>query len=122
MPAAYSTLRVEAEGHVEKTDFGAGPQYNNAAGRRNYGGPCVTAEIATENPTEWLKAVTIMLQREPGYDDNDNWFWVKYAPDGSVMKNPKGMQLAGRVAKGIKAGCISCHLSAEGGDYLFFND
>ena len=68
--------------------------------------------MATENPTEWLKAVTIMLQREPGYDDNDNWFWVKYAPDGSVMKNPKG----------IKAGCISCHLSAEGGDYLFFND
>ena len=31
-----------------------------------------------------------MLQREAGYDDdNDNWFWVKYAPDGSVMSNPR---------------------------------
>jgi hypothetical protein len=38
------------------------------------------------------------------------------------MKNPKGMQLAGRVAKDMKGGCISCHLSAEGGDYLYFND
>ena len=63
-----------------------------------------------------------MLQREAGYDDdNDNWFWAKYAPDGSVMANPKGMKLAGRVAKGMPAGCISCHLSAEDGDYLFFN-
>ena len=64
-----------------------------------------------------------MLQREAGYDDdNDNWFWVKYAPDRSVMSNPKGMKLSGRVAKGMPAGCISCHLSADDGDYLFFND
>ena len=91
--------------------------------KENFGGPEVTAQAATDNPQQWLKAVTIMLQREPGYDDdNDNWFWVKYAPDGSVMKNPKGMQLAGRVAKGMPAGCISCHLSAAGGDYLYFND
>ena len=38
------------------------------------------------------------------------------------MSNPKGMKLAGRVAKGMPAGCISCHLSADDGDYLFFND
>jgi hypothetical protein len=91
--------------------------------KENYGGPGVSAKAATDSPKEWLKAVTIMLQREAGYDDdNENWFWVKYAPDGSVMKNPKGMQLAGRVAKGMPAGCISCHLSADGGDYLYFND
>ena len=91
--------------------------------KENFGGPGVSAQAATDDPSQWLKAVTIMLQREPGYDDdNDNWFWVKFAPDGSVMKNPKGMHLAGRVAKGMPAGCISCHLSAEGGDYLYFND
>jgi hypothetical protein len=91
--------------------------------KQNFGGPEVTAQAATKNPEEWLKAVTIMLQREPGYDDdNDNWFWVKFASDGSVMKNPKGVQLAGRVAKDMPAGCIACHLSAEGGDYLYFND
>ena len=91
--------------------------------KQNFGGKGVTAAAATQDPDKWLKAVTIMLQREAGYDDdNDNWFWVKFAPDGSIMKNPKGMQLAGRVAKGMPAGCISCHLSADGGDYLYFND
>ncbi len=91
--------------------------------KENFGGPDVTAETATAKPDEWLRAVTIMLQREAGYDDdNDNWFWVEFAPDGSVMSNPKGMKLSGRVAKGMPAGCISCHLSADDGDYLFFND
>ncbi|HJP30241.1 MAG TPA: cytochrome P460 family protein [Candidatus Latescibacteria bacterium] len=91
--------------------------------KESFGGEGVTIKGATDSPDEWLKAITVMLQREPGYDeDNENWFWVKYAPDGSVMKNPKGMQLAGRVAKGAKAGCIACHLSAEGDDYLYFND
>ena len=91
--------------------------------KENFGGPDVTAETATAKPDEWLRAVTITLQREAGYDDdNDNWFWVKYAPDGSVMSNPKGMKLAGRVAKGMPAGCISCHLSDDDGDSLFFND
>ncbi|MFQ5491051.1 MAG: hypothetical protein ACE5GE_10045, partial [Phycisphaerae bacterium] len=67
--------------------------------------------------------VTIMLQRETGYDsDNDNWFWVKYSPKGEVMKNPKDMLLAGRVAKGMSAGCISCHSQAGGDDYLYSND
>ena len=64
-----------------------------------------------------------MLQREPGYDaDNQNWFWVKYAPDGNIEKNPAGKRLAGRVAKGAPKGCISCHLQAGGNDYLYSND
>jgi len=37
-------------------------------------------------------------------------------------KNPKGMQLAGRVAKGAEKGCIACHGSAPGDDYLFTTD
>ena len=69
-----------------------------------------------------LMAITVM-QKVPGYDpDSANWFWVKYAPDGSIMKNPKGMYLAGRVAKGMPKGCIACHGNAGGNDYLFIND
>ena len=68
----------------------------------------------------WLKAVTVMFKRENGYDaDNQNWFWAKYKPNGSLHSNPKKMLLAGRVAKGKPAGCISCHRAAPGGDYLF---
>ncbi len=91
--------------------------------KENYGGQGVSAEAATADPDQWLKAVTIMLQREDGYDsDNDNWFWVKFSPSGEILKNPKDMLLAGRVAKGMPKGCIACHTQAGGGDYLFSND
>ncbi|MCX2725718.1 hypothetical protein [Roseibium salinum] len=71
-----------------------------------------------DDPTGNLAAITIMFEREEGYDpENRNWFWAKYLPDGTLDTNPNGMQLAGRVAKGMDAGCIACH-SARGGDDL----
>ena len=58
-----------------------------------------------------------------GYDTaNKNWFWAKYLPDGSLDKNPKDMELAGRVAKGAEMGCIACHSAAPGDDYLYVSD
>jgi len=63
-----------------------------------------------------------MFKRQ-GYDpENKDWFWVKYAPDGSILKNPKGMKLAGRVAKGMPEGCIACHTAAPGGDMVYNNN
>ena len=89
----------------------------------NHGGRGVTPERVREDREAWLRAVTIMLQREPGYDpDNQNWFWAKYGKDGTVEKNDMGMALAGRVAKGMPQGCIACHLQAKGDDYLYLND
>ncbi len=107
----YSTW-VTVDGHAYPTVV-----------KDNYGGRGMTPEKVEENPAAYLKSVTVMLQREPGYDpENQNWFWVKFDPDGKVAKNEKGMALAGRVAKGMSKGCISCHSQAEGGDYLFSND
>jgi hypothetical protein len=89
----------------------------------NYGGEDVTLEMVKENPGAYLMAVTPMLQREQGYDaDNNDWFWVKYGTDGSVAMNDMKMALAGRVAKGMPMGCIACHANAADGDYLFAND
>lgn len=88
--------------------------------KRNYGPEGVMADDVLMDPGTHLAAVTVMFQREDGYDaDNQNWFWAKYLPDGSLDKNPKGMQLAGRVAKGADVGCIACHSTADGDDYLF---
>ncbi len=68
-------------------------------------------------------AVTVMVQREAGYDDETmNRFWVKFNGDGTVSQNDISMMLAGRVAKGMPPGCIACHANAQGGDYLFVND
>ena len=90
--------------------------------KRNYGGEGVSTSKVANNPDKYLKAVTVMYRRA-GYDpDNQNWFWVKYKPDGSLHTNPKDMKPAGRVAKGMDKGCIACHSAAPGGDYVFNND
>ncbi|MFQ5754716.1 MAG: cytochrome P460 family protein [Acidiferrobacterales bacterium] len=88
--------------------------------KRNYGGPGVSKSAVANNPGKYLKAVTVMFKRASGYDPADkDWFWVKFKPDGSLHKNPKGMQLAGKVAKGMPKGCIACHKAAPGGDFVY---
>lgn len=89
--------------------------------KRNYGPEGVELDQVLADPGKHLGAVTVMFQREEGYDpDNNDWFWAKYLPDGSLDKNPKGMRLAGMVAKGADVGCIACHSGA--GDYIFTTD
>lgn len=85
--------------------------------KHNHGGPNVTVQKVYDDPNRYLAAVTVMYKREAGYDpENQNWFWAKYLPDGSLDKNPKGLQLAGRVAKGRNTGCIACHRGLGGAD------
>ena len=74
--------------------------------KRNYGPEGLTPEEVANDADE----------------DNRNIFWVKYLGDGSLDKNPKGMQLAGRVAKGADVGCIACHSGADGDDYEFLRN
>lgn len=94
--------------------------------KKNYGGDAEPEELehaVLEDRLGHLGAVTVMFRREDGYDpDHQNWFWAKYKPDGSLDTNPKGMKLAGRVAKGKDMGCIACHQGADGGDYIFAHD
>ena len=91
--------------------------------KRNYGPEGLTPEQVSDDPSKKPAAVTVMFFREKGYDaDNKDIFWVKYLADGSLDKNPKGMMLAGKVAKGADAGCIACHSGADGGDYEFLRN
>lgn len=96
---------------------------NNHDGRlivkRNYGGEGVSKEIVANDPAKYLQAITVMYKREKGYDpENLDWFRVKYDPKGQVLKNPKGIPLAGRVAKGNKKeGCFACHAKAPKYDH-----
>ena len=90
--------------------------------KKNYGGEGVSVAAVGADPAKYLKAVTVMYKRETGYDaENQDWFWAKFKPDGSLDVNDKGMQLAGRVAKGKVQGCIACHRGAPGGDYIYTN-
>lgn len=88
--------------------------------KKNYGPEGVKVDDVAMEPARHLDAITVMFKREAGFDPEDkDWFWVKYKADGSLDKNPKGMQLAGKVAKGADAGCIACHSGADGEDMVF---
>lgn len=89
--------------------------------KRNYGGSGASKSSVATNPERYLQAITIMFKRERGYDaDNKDWFWVKYTPSGEIFKDAQGRALAGRVAKDSKTeGCIACHKTAPGTDYVF---
>ncbi len=88
--------------------------------KRNYAGDGVSIDTVMGNRSKFLGSVTVMFKREKGYDaDNNDWFWAKYKPDGSLATNPKGMMLAGRVMKGADKGCIACHSGVKDKDYLF---
>jgi hypothetical protein len=96
--------------------------------KKNYNGEGVSVEAVKQQRDKFLSSLTIMYQRENGYDeDNQNWFWVKYKPDGSLFSKQvdgQPLSLAGRLIKGAtreeNRGCIYCHASAGGGDYIFY--
>ena len=96
--------------------------------KKNYDGIDVTVESVRGNRSKYLSSITIMFQRESGYDnDNQDWFWAKYNPDGSLFSkkfDAKVVQMAGRIWKGDSVeqnrGCLYCHRSAGGWDYIFY--
>lgn len=91
--------------------------------KNNYGGENVSIQSVSDNPRLNLAAITVMFRREAGYDpEARNWFWVKYNPDGTLSKNPHGLQLAGRISRNPEDACIGCHQFAPGNDYVFLND
>jgi len=83
--------------------------------KRNYGLEGVSVDEVLGARGDHLESVTIMFRRSDEYaPDAGNWFWAKYLPDGSLDQTPDGLPLAG-----MAQGCISCHVDADGGDYLF---
>lgn len=90
--------------------------------KRNFGPEGVTADAVLADPGKHLGAYTVMFRREADYDDEDkDWFWIKFLPDGSLDKMPDGMAMAGQIAKGMDEGCIACHKGA-GDDMVFTSD
>ncbi len=68
-------------------------------------------------PNKKLGAITVM-QKIKGYNpEKGDWFWVKFAPDGTPMtmeKDGMKMTLAGKVP-----GCIGCHSGQAANDFIF---
>lgn len=65
--------------------------------------------VVKENytPDKKLAAITVMY-KQAGYNaEGGDWFWLKYAPDGTIQK------------EGKVGGCIGCHSAVKGNDWLF---
>ncbi|TFG77326.1 MAG: hypothetical protein E4H21_03630 [Thermodesulfobacteriales bacterium] len=74
--------------------------------------------IIKENymPDKKLGAITVMEKTGDGKDD---YFWVKYMPDGTVAKmemEMNGKKMSVTLA-GSPEGCIGCHAASTGGIY-----
>lgn len=105
-----NVVNIDGESHV-------------AIVKDNFVGDDASVESVERAAKDYLVAVTVMVQRDPGYaPDHGDWYWVKYLPDGSLDTNAAGVELAGRVGQGESRGCIPCHANAQEGDYVFLND
>ena len=98
--------------------------------KKNYRGNNISVADVESDRAKYLESISVMYKRESGYDpENLNWFWAQFQPDGRlVVMRRMGMKvmMAGRVMKGAtpdkNRGCIYCHSSAGGGDYIFYPD
>jgi len=98
-----------------------------------------------------LESISVMYKTEGFNPGANDWYWVKFNPDGSVASTPaeinsiegqtivdaggrqrthasqlkpKATGPSGKSAKlsGRIQSCIQCHRTAQGGDLVFFND
>ena len=106
-----STLTVGTEPHGNILEVIEGKiDGKTVVVKRNYGAKGLTIDEVKKNRAKYLKAITVMAKREKGYDDaNQDWFWVKYQPDGTYFNKMGMIPMVGRVAKGKDMGCIKCH-------------
>lgn len=99
-------------------NVGVGDRTGTFILKRNYRGEDLSVEETFTAPLENFDSMGIMFRREEGYaPDSQDWFWVKFMPDGAVASTPNGAKMAGKVGA-----CIGCHEPAEGGDFVFSHD
>jgi hypothetical protein len=85
--------------------------------RLEYGSIVVNEEYDDDKTT--LKAVSVMYCVKGSDPSHYDWYWLKYSPDGKVMRAPAdqgGKAIAGKVQS-----CIQCHQKAKA-DLVFGND
>lgn len=67
-----------------------------------------------------LMAITVMYRTKGFNPSGGDWWWAKYNPDGTVARAPQAA--GGLPLRGAPKGCLQCHGSAAGNDFVFLND
>ena len=86
-----------------------------------------------------LKTISVMYRTAGFNPDGNDWYWIEYRPDGSVVPSPANADVNNnsnegmirnvsltvspkRMVIGKTSNCIGCHQSAAGDDFVFSND
>lgn len=85
--------------------------------RLEYGSILVNEEYDEDKTT--LKAVSVMYCVKGTDPAHYDWYWMKFSPDGKVLKAPAGQ--GGKPLAGKVQSCINCHQKARA-DLVFSND
>lgn len=82
-------------------------------------GSIIVREEYGDDPKEPL-SVSVMYRAKGTDPKNNDWYWLKFLPNGTVAKTPP--EASGRPIIGRVASCIECHKKAVGADLVFSND
>ncbi len=121
--------------------------YINRAAASDVKGLKIGSVIVLENylADRSLKTISVMYRTEGFNPSANDWYWIEYKPDGSVVEAEEEIDIAAAEAEssataevksssmklvsttkpklmGKASSCIACHRKAEGDDYSFFND
>jgi len=97
--------------------------YANKTARKDPKGLPLGSILIKENygpDRETLMAITVMYRSRDYDPENNDWYYIKYQPDGTVAMTPP--EKGSKPIQGRFQSCIDCHGGAEDGDYVFAND
>ena len=112
--------------------------YINRSAASDVAGLKVGSVIVQENyrSDRSLKSISVMYRTEGFNPSANDWYWIEYKPDGTVVKDLSSDQTQEQAAEvilasastkstklmGKSSSCIDCHQRAAGSDFAFFND
>jgi hypothetical protein len=110
------------DSNVDPHGTGGKTYFNDAADKDpqklRYGAILVREEYGDD--AEKPIAISVMYRAKGTDSKNNDWYWLKFLPDGSVAKSPA--DAGSRPVLGRVASCIDCHQKAAGKDLVFAND
>ena len=111
--------------------------YVNRTAAGNINDLAVGSVVILENylRDQSLKTISVMYRTTGFNPDGNDWYWIEYKPDGSVVRSAakdsekqnliRNVSLTAspkRMIMGKASNCIQCHQSAAGNDFVFSND
>ena len=93
--------------------------------------------IVMENyqSNKMLESISVMLRSEGSNPSQQDWYWITYGPDGSVIgskkdnhsdlpvqQEPNSSFVSTASAVVLGSSCIQCHQKAAGDDFVYFNN